>query len=177
MNASSQDVFNFVAYQLAWFAVRAGRGAGPRVGWRGIGAAGRRRAPRAAARRGRAAADRLRGGHRHSGRQCARAHEPWSSLRAAGSGFAPYWMVSLWIAFATTLNHSLRWLRAGRRSRRLPARSADRWPISAGAKLGALSIAMPIPRCSSSPCCGHGDGDAVLAHRRAQWRRATAVPA
>ena len=25
-------------------------------------------------------------------------------------GWAPFWMVSLWMAFATTLNHSLRWL-------------------------------------------------------------------
>ena len=26
------------------------------------------------------------------------------------SGFAPYWMLALWMAFATTLNHSLRWM-------------------------------------------------------------------
>src|SRR5678816_213983 len=25
-------------------------------------------------------------------------------------GFAPYWMLSLWAAFATTLNHSLHWI-------------------------------------------------------------------
>ena len=29
---------------------------------------------------------------------------------ASQDGWAPFWMVSLWMVFATTLNHSLRWL-------------------------------------------------------------------
>ena len=34
-------------------------------------------------------------------------------MRFASAGslpIAPFWMLALWIAFATTLNHSMRWL-------------------------------------------------------------------
>lgn len=56
-------------------------------------------------------------------------------------GLAPYWMIALWALFATTLNVSLRWLRAH------PALGA--WlggiggPLAyyAGARLGAIELA------------------------------------
>jgi hypothetical protein len=60
-------------------------------------------------------------------------------------GFVPYWMVALWALFATTLNVSLRWLRAH------PALGA--WlggiggPLAyyAGARLGAIELAAAGP--------------------------------
>ena len=53
-------------------------------------------------------------------------------------GWAPYWMVALWGAFATTLNHSLRWLT--RRPVFAALFGAVGGPIaySAGVQLGAL---------------------------------------
>jgi apolipoprotein D and lipocalin family protein len=55
-------------------------------------------------------------------------------------GFAPYWMLSLWAAFATTLNHSLRWV--ARRPLVATLLGAIGGPLAylAGAKLGALHL-------------------------------------
>ena len=54
---------------------------------------------------------------------------------------APYWMVMLWAVFATTLNVSLRWLRA--RPGLAALFGAIGGPIAyySGAKLGALELA------------------------------------
>jgi apolipoprotein D and lipocalin family protein len=56
-------------------------------------------------------------------------------------GFAPYWMLSLWAAFATTLNHSLRWV--VRRPWVATLLGVIGGPLAylAGAKLGALHLA------------------------------------
>jgi hypothetical protein len=56
---------------------------------------------------------------------------------------APYWMLSLWVAFATTLNHSLRWLM--HRPVAAAVAGAIGGPLAyvAGAKLGALVIVTP----------------------------------
>lgn len=56
-------------------------------------------------------------------------------------GFAPYWMLSLWAAFATTLNHSLRWI--VRRPVAATLLGAIGGPLAylAGSKLGALDLA------------------------------------
>ncbi len=59
------------------------------------------------------------------------------------AGTAPYWMVALWMVFATTLNVSLAWLK-----RRLPLAlvfGAIGGPLAylGGAKLGALVFANP----------------------------------
>jgi hypothetical protein len=57
---------------------------------------------------------------------------------------APFWMLSLWMAFATTLNHSLRWLM----NQPLAAAAAGALggPLAylAGARLGALSLDRPL---------------------------------
>jgi len=55
-------------------------------------------------------------------------------------GTAPYWIVAMWLAFATTLNVSLRWLR-GRGWLALTL-GAVAGPMSyvAGARLGALEL-------------------------------------
>ena len=56
--------------------------------------------------------------------------EPWP----------PYWMVGLWVAFATTLNHSMRWFM--QRPWRGIAAGVLGGPLAylAGARLGALSL-------------------------------------
>ena len=56
------------------------------------------------------------------------------------AGFAPYWIVAMWLSFATTLNVALRWLR-GRALIALMF-GAIGGPLSylAGARLGALEF-------------------------------------
>jgi hypothetical protein len=56
-------------------------------------------------------------------------------------GFAPYWMLSLWIAFATTLNHSLKWLTCRPVVAALGGALGGPLAYLAGAKLGALTLA------------------------------------
>lgn len=56
---------------------------------------------------------------------------------------APYWMLSLWIAFATTLNHSLRWLMLRPAAAGLLGAVGGPLAYLAGAKLGALSLSTP----------------------------------
>ncbi len=69
----------------------------------------------------------------------------WMMFRAGVvlDPFPPYWMVALWLLFATTLNHSLAWLK----SRRLMAAFLGfiGGPLAyyAGAKLGAAEISFP----------------------------------
>jgi Protein of unknown function (DUF2878) len=61
------------------------------------------------------------------------------------AGTAPYWIVALWMLFATTLNVSLAWLK---RSMLLAALfGAVGGPLAyyGGAKLGALSFTAPAP--------------------------------
>jgi len=61
------------------------------------------------------------------------------------AGTAPYWIVALWMLFATTLNVSLAWLK---RSALLAALfGAIGGPLAyyGGAKLGALSFLAPTP--------------------------------
>lgn len=61
------------------------------------------------------------------------------------AGTAPYWIVALWVAFATTLNVSMRWLRG--RPWIAVAFGAVGGPLSylAGARLGAVEILDPQP--------------------------------
>lgn len=56
---------------------------------------------------------------------------------------APYWMLALWLAFATTLNHSLRWLMQRPVASALAGAFGGPLAYLAGAKLGALTLATP----------------------------------
>lgn len=56
---------------------------------------------------------------------------------------APYWMLSLWIAFATTLNHSMRWLMHRPVAAALAGAVGGPMAYLAGAKLGAMVIVTP----------------------------------
>jgi len=59
------------------------------------------------------------------------------------AGMAPYWMLSLWVAFATTLNHSLRWLVHRPSMAALGGALGGPLAYLAGAKLDALSLVSP----------------------------------
>ncbi|MEE4216976.1 MAG: DUF2878 domain-containing protein [Xanthomonadales bacterium] len=60
-------------------------------------------------------------------------------------GFAPYWIITLWALFATTLNLSLGWMK--QRYVLAAAFGAIGGPLSylAGAKLGAMSFIATVP--------------------------------
>jgi len=60
------------------------------------------------------------------------------------ANLAPYWMLSLWIVFATTLNHSLRWLMHRPAAAALAGVIGGPLAYLAGAKLGALTIVTPV---------------------------------
>ena len=59
-------------------------------------------------------------------------------------GTAPYWIVTLWMLFATTLNVSLRWLRRSRLA--AIALGAVGGPLAywGGARLGAMEFVVPV---------------------------------
>ena len=58
-------------------------------------------------------------------------------------GIAPFWMLCLWMAFATTLNHSLRWLTTRPVAAALAGAAGGPLAYFAGAKLGALTLITP----------------------------------
>lgn len=60
------------------------------------------------------------------------------------AGLAPYWIVAMWMLFATTLNVSLRWLRG--RSLLAAAIGAAGGPLAylAGSRLGGVELANPV---------------------------------
>jgi hypothetical protein len=59
------------------------------------------------------------------------------------AGFAPYWIVALWVLFGTTLNRSMSWLHG--RAWIAAAFGAIGGPLSylAGQKLGAMTLLQP----------------------------------
>ena len=59
------------------------------------------------------------------------------------NSFAPFWMLSLWMAFATTLNHSLRWLMTRPLAAALAGAIGGPLAYLAGARLGALALVEP----------------------------------
>ncbi|MBK8537787.1 MAG: DUF2878 domain-containing protein [Candidatus Competibacteraceae bacterium] len=58
--------------------------------------------------------------------------------------FAPYWMVAMWMAFATTCNVSLRWLKPRLGLAALLGAVAGPLAYYGGAKLGGVSFAEPL---------------------------------
>jgi len=59
------------------------------------------------------------------------------------AGTAPYWIVTLWVLFATTLNVSLRWLRGNMLLAGVLGAIAGPLSYLAGSKLGAVEFAQP----------------------------------
>lgn len=143
MGASS--LFNFVAYQLAWLACVLG--AAHDLAWAGAALALVVTAVHLALHRDAAELRLI---------VCAAAIGFFvdSALvrthvvvfeSAGWDGWAPLWIVSLWIAFATTLNHSLRWLASRPWVAALAGAIGGPLAYLAGAKLGALTILTPVP--------------------------------
>jgi len=58
---------------------------------------------------------------------------------------APHWIVAMWVLFASTLNVSLRWLRGRWLIAALLGATAGPLAYYAGAKLGGVVIAAPLP--------------------------------
>ena len=137
------NLWNFLAYQLAWFAVLISAGFG--VAWAGAAAAILVAAVHIALRRdplelqliALAAVIGLLVDSTLALTGQVRFASAWPA------GFAPYWMLSLWIVFATTLNHSLRWLMIRPVAAALAGAIGGPLAYLAGAKLGALSIVAP----------------------------------
>jgi hypothetical protein len=145
MSVSAQRLFNFIGYQLAWFACVLG--AAWDFEWAGVAFAlavtavhlllfrdaRELRLVLCAAAMGCIVDTTLM--HTHS----------VEFRSTALSGVAPFWMVSLWMVFATTLNHSLRWLASRPWAAALAGAVGGPLAYLAGAKLGALSIESPLP--------------------------------
>lgn len=58
--------------------------------------------------------------------------------------FAPYWMIAMWMLFATTLNVSLRWLKSRLGLASLLGMIAGPLAYYGGAKLGAVAFGEPL---------------------------------
>ena len=59
--------------------------------------------------------------------------------------FAPYWIVALWMLFATTLNSSLRWLQGRPLLAALLGAVAGPLAYYSGAQLGGMALLEPLP--------------------------------
>jgi len=140
---SSFRLLNFLAYQLAWFACVLG--AAHDLAWAGVVFALAVTAVHLALRRDvselRLVACAAAIGFLVDS-ALVRAHFV-EFASASRDGWAPLWMVSLWMAFATTLNHSLRWLTSRPWVAALFGVMGGPLAYIAGAKLGALTLVTP----------------------------------
>lgn len=138
-------LLNFLAYQLAWFACVLG--AAHDLAWAGAAFALAITAAHLALRRD-ASELRLVACAAAIGflvdSALVRAH--CVEFASAGwDGWAPFWMVSLWMAFATTLKHSLHWLTSRPWVAALGGAIGGPLAYLAGAKLGALTLVTSAP--------------------------------
>jgi Protein of unknown function (DUF2878) len=137
------NLYNFAAYQLAWFAVVLGAAWGH--AWAGTAVAllvavvhlRLRRDPVEIKLLGAAALVGLVVDTALATSGQVQFVSPWSLP------IAPFWMLGLWIAFSTTLNHSLRWLLQRPVVAALGGAVGGPLAYLAGGKLGALSLPVP----------------------------------
>ncbi len=59
-------------------------------------------------------------------------------------GLAPYWIVAMWVLFATTLNVGMRWLRKGTLIAAVAGAIGGPLAFYAGASAGAVELADPL---------------------------------
>jgi hypothetical protein len=60
------------------------------------------------------------------------------------SGLAPYWIVSMWVLFATTLNVGMRWLRRSTTVAAVAGGVGGPLAFFAGASIGAVEFSSPV---------------------------------
>ena len=60
------------------------------------------------------------------------------------SGLAPYWIVAMWVLFATILNSGMRWLRRSKLVAALAGGAGGPLAFAAGAGIGAVELASPV---------------------------------
>jgi len=143
LSRSLFNIGNFAAYQLAWFAVILGAAHG--FAWAGAALAILVAAAHVTLRRD-ALEVKLIALAAVIGMLVDSTLAISGQVRFAAAwpeNLAPYWMLSLWIAFATTLNHSLRWLMVHPVAAALAGAVGGPLAYLAGAKLGALTIVAP----------------------------------
>ncbi len=68
-------------------------------------------------------------------------------------GVAPYWIVAMWVLFATTLNVGMRWLRRNAMTASIAGAVGGPMAFFAGASLGAVELVSPA---ISLVCIGIG---------------------
>ena len=138
------NLWNFIAYQCAWFAVILGAAHGmPQAG---AAVAIFLAAVHLALRRERVELQ-LIGAAVIAGLLVDSALVISGKVQFAAAwpqGLAPFWMLSLWIAFATTLNHSLRWLMMRPVAAALAGALGGPLAYLAGARLGAVTLVEPL---------------------------------
>jgi hypothetical protein len=59
------------------------------------------------------------------------------------SGLAPYWIVAMWVLFATTLNVGMRWLRRSTAIAAVAGAIGGPLAFFAGASIGAVELVSP----------------------------------
>lgn len=137
------NLWNFVAYQVAWFAVLLSAARG--MAWVGAGIAvavalahvWRRRDPFEVKLIGLSLLIGLLVDSTLAMTGQVRFESAWPPL------VAPFWMLSLWVAFATTLNHSLRWVMSRPVAAAIAGALGGPLAYLAGDRLGALTIVAP----------------------------------
>lgn len=143
MSRSVFNLINFVAYQVAWFAVLIG--VARDFAWAGTALALLIVGVHLALRR-QALELKLVGAAAGIGILVDSTLALTGQVQFASAwphALAPFWMLSLWMAFATTLNHSLRWLMCRPVAAGLAGAVGGPLAYLAGAKLGALTLVAP----------------------------------
>lgn len=143
MSAGAFNLRNFIAYQLAWFAVILG--VAQQQAWAGAAVAILVTAAHLWLRH-EALELRLIGLALLIGLLIDSTLAITGLVRFASAwpvDLAPFWMLCLWLAFATTLNHSLRWLMIRPVAAALAGALGGPLAYLAGGKLGALVIVTP----------------------------------
>ena len=143
MSPRAFNAFNFAAYQAAWFAAVVGAAQG--FAWAGGAVALAVTGVHVALRRATLEL-RLIGASAGIGILVDSTLAITGQVRFVSAwpqSLAPFWMVCLWMAFATTLNHSLQWLMSRPVAAGLAGALGGPLAYLAGAKLGALTIVTP----------------------------------
>lgn len=177
------QIANLLGYQLVWFAAVYGAGRG--WPWLGVIAAAAFAAWQLRCSRQRALDVRLLGLALILGVLLDGTLALSGTLRYAAAapalppGGAPVWILSLWVAFALTLNHSLRYLRG--RPLLAALLGAIGGPLAyAGAGRLSQAVTFAPPRWQALACVGAGWGVCllVLASFAGRWQNASgAAPA